>query len=148
MCVRLYTNFVEYTNFHPIQLNREVAELEALVESKIYREDELETRAAELEREIERYRSSSKRSKGEPPYSAAATTFSHASDGQSSSIAIGGSRGTGEGTERCELCEGPHDLDACPVFAGNVSTEGTKKGGRWCADCEVSQLLPKYYNQY
>ncbi|OXG73024.1 hypothetical protein C349_06687 [Cryptococcus neoformans var. grubii Br795] len=121
------------------ELNREVAELEALVESKIYREDELETRAAELEREIVLYKSSSKRSNGEPPHSAASTTFSHSSDGHSSSTANGGSQGTGEGTERCELCEGPHDLDACPVFAGTLSTEGTKKGGRWCADCESNE---------
>ncbi|KIY32706.1 hypothetical protein I305_04864 [Cryptococcus gattii E566] len=120
-------------------LSREVAELEALIETKIYREDELESRAAELEREIERYKSSSKRSNGAPPHSATSATFSHASDGQSSSTATDGSKATREGVERCELCEGPHDLDACPVFAGNVSTEGAKKGGRWCADCESNE---------
>jgi len=39
-----------------VQLNREVSELESLIESKIYREDELETRLAELERELSRRR--------------------------------------------------------------------------------------------
>lgn len=62
-----------------------------------------------------------------------------------------GREGEGEGEGRCELCEGPHDLDACPVFAGNTlggpENEGKKGfaagGGKFCADCEVSFGLSK-----
>ncbi|WVQ73438.1 hypothetical protein IAR50_003010 [Cryptococcus sp. DSM 104548] len=124
------------------ELNREVAELETLIETKIYREDELETRVSSLEREVDRYRKSSASSdrnvNGEPPHSAASTTFSHggSDNSHSSSTATGGSK---REVERCELCEGPHDLDACPVFAGNVTGEEGKKGGKWCMDCESSE---------
>ncbi|ODO00112.1 hypothetical protein I350_06737 [Cryptococcus amylolentus CBS 6273] len=122
------------------ELNREVAELETLIETKIYREDELETRVSSLEREVDRYRKSStssdRNTNGEPPHSATSTHFSHGSDNShSSSTATGGSK---REVERCELCEGPHDLDACPVFAGNVTGE-EKKGGKWCEDCESSE---------
>ncbi|ODN93504.1 hypothetical protein L198_05369 [Cryptococcus wingfieldii CBS 7118] len=117
------------------ELNREVAELETLIETKIYREDELETRVSSLEREVDRHRKSSA-SSDRPPHSATSTHFSHGSDNShSSSTATGGSN---REVERCELCEGPHDLDACPVFAGNVTGE-EKKGGKWCEDCESSE---------
>ncbi|TYJ58409.1 hypothetical protein B9479_000955 [Cryptococcus floricola] len=122
------------------ELNREVAELETLIETKIYREDELETRVSSLEREVDRHRKSSassdRNTNGQPPHSATSTHFSHGSDNShSSSTATGGSK---REVERCELCEGPHDLDACPVFAGNVTGE-EKKGGKWCEDCESSE---------
>lgn len=52
----------------------------------------------------------------------------------------------GDNGVRCELCEGPHELDACPVFAGNLDALPTSggggggggKGGIRCADCDVS----------
>ena len=45
----------------------------------------------------------------------------------------------GEGEEeRCELCEGPHELDKCPVFAGNLDAAPSGMGRRRCADCDVS----------
>lgn len=118
------------------QLNREVSELESLIESKIYREDELETRLADLEREISRHRSGVV-----PPLPSAPSERSTHSrqPSQADSAAT---------EDRCELCEGPHDLDACPVFAGNVggddgSSPAVKaKKSRWCADCEVSGERP------
>ena len=110
------------------QLNREVSELESLIESKIYREDELETRLSQLERELSKQRS--------------ANVSAQRGSGHSRQPSAADSTAT---EDRCELCEGPHDLDACPVFAGNMGGEdgpsplGTKgKKGRWCADCEVS----------
>lgn len=73
----------------------------------------------------------------------------------------------GSGNERCELCEGPHDLDACPVFAGNldappaetqiskpavatderyrhpdIDLRGQSKRELRCADCDVSSGKP------
>ncbi|WVQ84231.1 hypothetical protein IAT38_006382 [Cryptococcus sp. DSM 104549] len=141
------------------ELNREVAELETLIEAKIYREEDLETRASALERELARYRKSSAsaslghhaHANGEPPLSATSATFSGGSDGHTSSTGTATERRAGaesggeDGEERCELCEGPHDLDACPVFAGNMSGgagasgELKMKGGKWCADCESNE---------
>ena len=132
------------------ELNREMAELESLIESKIYREDELESRLANVEKELERYRPSRQHQNGSPiPSHGHSRTTSIANSIKSGSSVLSG----GSGEERCELCEGPHDLDACPVFAGNMMGEelggkvnggmGMKKaaGGRFCADCEVSRCF-------
>jgi hypothetical protein len=103
--------------------------LESLIESKIYREDELEQRATDLERELDHLRSSSGRS----------NTSAHHS--RNSSVATTNT----DSDDRCELCEGPHSLDACPVFSGEVmdgdSTSGKSKTAKFCADCEVSAVL-------
>jgi hypothetical protein len=117
-----------------VQLNREVSELESLIESKIYREDELETRLAELERELSRRR-----------VDTAPQTDAASSDRPSHSRQPSHADSTLT-EDRCELCEGPHDLDACPVFAGNMGgadaaspSNGGMQKGKWCADCEVSR---------
>ena len=113
------TTFCTTTN---VQLNREVSELESLIESKIYREDELEQRAHDLERELDRLRSNDQSSQHGNGHS------------RNSSIATTGT----DHDDRCELCEGPHSLDACPVFSGEVVDDVPKiKTGTFCADCEV-----------
>jgi CAP-Gly domain-containing linker protein 1 len=106
------------------QLNREVSELESLIESKIYREDELEQRAHDLERELDRLRPTDH-------------TSQHGHS-RNSSIATTGT----DHDDRCELCEGPHSLDACPVFSGEVVDDvhpapAKSDTGKFCADCEV-----------
>lgn len=123
------------------QLNREVAELESLIESKIYREDELETRLGELERELSRQKAASTNGHADP------LPIIRPSHSRQTSEATNGTTAT---EDRCELCEGPHDLDACPVFAGKMDglddrpspLAGKMKRGKWCADCEVSLTLP------
>lgn len=116
---------------------REVSELESLIESKIYREDELETRVHELEDQLARARKGHGHARGE----STSTVRSEMSNGS-----VRAPAGT---TTRCELCEGPHDLDACPVFTGEALEGGSGGGGtsplsikkkKWCADCEVSQV--------
>lgn len=152
-----HTGTVERSKADETQLNREVAELESLIESKIYREDELETRLAELEKEIDKWRNQAKAQQSAPqPQGGVAMD-------QSRSNSTNGT-GTGNGEDRCELCEGPHDLDACPVFAGNTLGNGlgngnghaigiredksplAGKGGKWCADCEVGLGFPPFSN--
>lgn len=122
-----------------VQLNREVSELESLIESKIYREDELETRLAQLQDEVKRYKALSTNGNGPHTPPARSETSGH-----SRAPSIANSTAT---EDRCELCEGPHDLDACPVFAGNMGGDEDRpsplagkevKKGKWCADCEVS----------
>lgn len=118
---------------------REVSELESLIESKIYREDELETRVQELESQLSgqhKVNGTSSHVRNE----STSSTISTASQGTTRSTQSNGTTGT---DTRCELCEGPHDLDACPVFtgatleAGNTSPLSIKKK-KWCADCESS----------
>ncbi|SGZ26956.1 BQ5605_C025g10008 [Microbotryum silenes-dioicae] len=94
-------------------LHQEVNELESLVESKIYREDELET-------ELEKYKA----------LAAKAPSSSSTSGGASSSTAT--TKGNGltrsskeedddEDNGECEMCGDLHDLESCPVFAGSSS---------------------------
>ncbi|EJD02624.1 uncharacterized protein FOMMEDRAFT_107555 [Fomitiporia mediterranea MF3/22] len=137
------------------ELNKEVSELESLVEAKIYREDE-------LEREIERFRhQASKRpskSSIEPPHSqsrhsatSSTATVSLDANGSnsnpnaysirdSSSTAVANSEGETDGV--CEICEGPgHDIFSCPLLKDGSGTEtlpstkstssgGGQRGGR------------------
>ncbi|GAA5871571.1 hypothetical protein JCM16303_000797 [Sporobolomyces ruberrimus] len=126
-------------------LNQEVSELEALVESKIYREDELET-------ELEHYKSLlSKHSLPQP--------VSHSNGPTSSTKALSKSASMPEeddGEEgSCEMCgESGHDLDSCPEFSPTLSSsslhhsrttstlliQANGKEGEgsqeWCDDCE------------
>ncbi|KAL1408032.1 hypothetical protein Q8F55_004829 [Vanrija albida] len=127
------------------ELEREVSELESLVESKIYREDELETFLHKAQLERDNYKSKVK------ALEAAQAAASSAPNSRPVSIDLGAANGAGaNGTNgahsdtRCELCEGPHDLDACPVFSGSTLDGGgdksplAVKSKKWCADCESS----------
>lgn len=131
-------------------LEREVSELESLIESKIYHQDDLENRIADLERDLQRARQAATAA---PRNASNATSdqqrsVSGASASSGTSFASSGSvLSSGAETDvRCELCEGPHELDSCPVFQGNLDAVAPpKKGsplagkaGKWCADCEVS----------
>jgi len=127
-----------------LQYEREVSELESLIESKIYHEDELESRVQELERERDRWRAKANNA-------APTSTNSAPSHSRTTSLV---SNGSASSEVRCELCEGPHDLDACPVFAGTtldvdppVGAGGADqpsplankaKTKKWCNDCESS----------
>lgn len=104
-----------------------MSELEALIEAKIYHEDELESRLQQMQRDATKGDNFTNRS----------SVVSHS---RTSSVASNIDSITSDST-RCELCEGPHDLDACPVFAGTtlsnddspLAPKGPKK---WCNDCE------------
>ncbi|KZV63167.1 hypothetical protein PENSPDRAFT_221273 [Peniophora sp. CONT] len=132
-------------------LNKEIGELEALVESKIYREDE-------LEQEVERLRAKaarkSSRSGAPPPPPAedarrgsialVSTTNPRASI--SSSIAgssVNGHGDVGPGVEVCEICEQPgHDIFTCEALKGSGAPVGPPPSGGadvpdvFCEDCE------------
>lgn len=143
-----------------------MSELESLIESKIYREDELETRAQKLERDVEIWKSKAvslgrghrENDDFSVPNSANSTSTSTFLHSRNTSVSTSGLTDTtdrsgledGNG-ERCELCEGPHGLDMCPVFAGSTlggtdgigeegpsPLAGRQKKSHWCADCEVS----------
>ncbi|KAK4704459.1 hypothetical protein P7C70_g1762, partial [Phenoliferia sp. Uapishka_3] len=111
----------------------QVTELESLVESKIYREDELEL-------ELEKFKSLvSKSGMSDRPLSSRTNGTSTASHSRNSSVL--------HDDFECEMCgEKGHDLDSCPEFGGtstnlmkmtSSSLMPTKAdGAEFCDDCE------------
>ncbi|BGO99648.1 hypothetical protein JCM10021v2_003324 [Rhodotorula toruloides] len=116
-------------------LNQEVNELESLVESKIYHEDELET-------ELQKYKALAAKAGAASTSSSTPRLNGHGSSKANSDA---------EGGAECEMCgEKGHDLDSCPDFApasptkssfsdrhSAASRNGTNGAGKeWCDDCE------------
>ncbi|KAM0789615.1 hypothetical protein ACM66B_000421 [Microbotryomycetes sp. NB124-2] len=99
-------------------LNQEVSELESLVESKIYREDELET-------ELKKFKALATTNNNSN--SSTSNHHERTASNASSATSQSSSRRTArqdddEGGSGCEMCgETGHDLDACPIFAGSAS---------------------------
>ncbi|THG99933.1 hypothetical protein EW026_g2495 [Hermanssonia centrifuga] len=119
-------------------LNKEIGELESLIESKIYREDELER---EVERLKERSaRSQKKSSKGLPEEIRAPTSVA-SSASKMSQYSDSTEHGGGE---VCEICERPgHDIFTCdllnddrPLSIGSSSGLSDTKQDLYCEDCE------------
>ncbi|KAK4054107.1 hypothetical protein OIV83_001132 [Microbotryomycetes sp. JL201] len=122
-------------------LNQEVSELESLVESKIYREDELET-------ELRKFKALAASVTSNPqPSSGHERTLSSASSVTSQSSSKRMARLDDDDGVGCEMCgEMGHDLDACPIFAGSASPTkaASSKPARpssndsqdFCDDCE------------
>jgi len=107
-----------------IQGYKEINELEALVESKIYREDELEQ---ELERVTEKLARSEKKSK----------TNTEASDMRPP---LSGALHDSPDADVCELCDKPgHDMfncEALPPLQSNV-TPPDDPSDLYCEDCDT-----------
>ncbi|SCZ90504.1 BZ3500_MvSof-1268-A1-R1_Chr9g10859 [Microbotryum saponariae] len=94
-------------------LHQEVNELESLVESKIYREDELET-------ELEKYKALAAKVPSSSSTSGGALSLTATTKGNGltrSSKEEDDDEDNGE----CELCGDMHDLESCPIFAGSSS---------------------------
>ncbi|KAJ7733766.1 hypothetical protein DFH07DRAFT_928669 [Mycena maculata] len=106
-------------------LNKEISELEALIESKIYREDELEQ---ELERTKEKLARQRKASKGSSEVDTRRRPGSVASSDVSDTEGV------------CEICEKPgHDIFSCSLLSagGSVPDRGSSSGTElFCEDCE------------
>ncbi|KDN40486.1 hypothetical protein RSAG8_08106, partial [Rhizoctonia solani AG-8 WAC10335] len=112
-----------------LDLNKEITELENLVESKIYREDDLER---ELERCKEKLARAQKHS-GE-------SMLTNGTSKSKSTIKVITTM-----ADRCELCESKdHDGMDCPLLDDGGEEEHTVKlpvldnerAKSWCADCE------------
>ncbi|KAJ7132877.1 hypothetical protein C8R43DRAFT_1023761 [Mycena crocata] len=106
-------------------LNKEISELEALIESKIYREDELEQELERTKDKLARQRKSSKGSTEvmDTRRRAASVTSSEMSDT--------------EGV--CEICEKPgHDIFSCSLLGAGSPVDGPTSSGAelFCEDCE------------
>ncbi|KAG2150614.1 hypothetical protein DEU56DRAFT_780997 [Suillus clintonianus] len=115
-------------------LNKEIGELEALVESKIYREDELEQELERLKEKLTRnHKKSSKNSLEPTDLSPRRSSTPNNNFQQSSSEDI------------CELCKRPgHDIFTCDLLRDETPTardNTVKKTNRdpsdlFCVDCE------------
>ncbi|KAG7445442.1 uncharacterized protein BT62DRAFT_195052 [Guyanagaster necrorhizus] len=114
-------------------LNKEISELEALVESKIYREDELEQEIERLKAKLAKKSSSSSK------------------HSDTSSIRRVPSTSSLDASVVCEICERPgHDIFSCDLLKGDApapinGTGGSMNGGNkslFCEDCESYGHLP------
>ncbi|KAJ1304313.1 hypothetical protein OPQ81_005473 [Rhizoctonia solani] len=113
-----------------LDLNKEITELENLVESKIYREDD-------LERELERYKEKLARAQKQSGESMLTNGTSKSKSGIKVITNM---------ADRCELCASKdHDGMDCPLLHDGGEEEPTLKlssaiekenAKEWCADCE------------
>ncbi|KAK4054323.1 hypothetical protein OIO90_003556 [Microbotryomycetes sp. JL221] len=108
-------------------LNQEVSELESLIESKIYREDELET-------ELLKYKSMSTNvTKNDNKLKQDLSSFQTQSKRDQELEQIG-----------CEMCgDQNHEIESCPIFAGSTSPTKSNQNKstlienqEFCDDCE------------
>lgn len=117
-------------------LNKEIGELETLVESKIYREDELEQEIEQLKEKLSRSR---KQGSAEP--GATQRKLSISSD-----VASSGDEFRSLSSDVCEICERPgHDIFTCnllrdgaPVHTSTSKPTSARDSSseRFCVDCE------------
>ncbi|KAH9957889.1 hypothetical protein BC827DRAFT_1137068 [Russula dissimulans] len=112
-------------------LNKEVSELESLVETKIYREDELEQEIEQLKEKLARVEKKSSRRGNQATGLASGDSFDSLSDTNQATLA----------GDVCEICEQPgHDIFTCDLLRGGAaSTAGGKDAPPselYCEDCE------------
>ncbi|KAH8080291.1 hypothetical protein BXZ70DRAFT_960379 [Cristinia sonorae] len=118
------------------QLNKEIGELESLIESKIYREDELEREVERLQEKLARSQKKSSKTPGGLPDDSDRSSIKQRPTSVQSDV-------TGGSTEVCEICERPgHDIFNCdllkndgPSSMGGGSDVGVNED-LFCEDCE------------
>ncbi|KAJ3821508.1 hypothetical protein F5880DRAFT_1485975 [Lentinula raphanica] len=131
-------------------LNKEISDLEALVETKIYREDELEQ---EIERLNEKLRKANAKRSGK---SSTGPTTGDSSSNSSAHVDSSSSDGVGGGEPVCEICEKPgHDIFSCdllredygqqnPISSSSIGNNPSHTAALdsdenldvWCEECE------------
>ncbi|EGN99907.1 hypothetical protein SERLA73DRAFT_72683 [Serpula lacrymans var. lacrymans S7.3] len=124
-------------------LNKEISELEALVESKIYHEDELEQEVERLKEKLTRKKSSKNSLE---PMQAGKQRDSSSTASISSMDSLSGHT---QHIQVCEICERPgHDIFNCDLLKDDATPNGNSKLGQpqlsvtadpsdlFCVDCE------------
>ncbi|KAG8806834.1 hypothetical protein FRC18_005881, partial [Serendipita sp. 400] len=117
-------------------LNKEVADLESLVEAKIYREDDLEREIERLKDKVQRLQSKSSKSSGGDHLSRSTNRSSHT---RSSTVTQQTVAKEEPAVLTCEVCEQTgHDLFSCPLLKDDepASTNGTTAADVYCIDCD------------
>jgi DNA repair exonuclease SbcCD ATPase subunit len=120
------------------ELNKEVADLESLVEAKIYREDDLEREVEKLKDKVQRLqsKSSSKSSGGD----ALAKSASRSNHTRSSTVTQQTVVKEEPSTLVCEICEQTgHDIFSCPLLKDDDSATATSTlaADHYCVDCDT-----------
>ncbi|KAG8773074.1 hypothetical protein FRC12_002746 [Ceratobasidium sp. 428] len=125
-----------------LDLNKEITELENLVESKIYREDDLERELERCKEKLARATRGSSKMSGESMLvngTTNGTIKANKPPGPRPDISVITSS---EELNRCELCESKdHDGMDCPLLHDvHVEESGARSAGaatsEWCEDCE------------
>lgn len=112
-------------------LNKEVGELESLIETKIYREDELEQEIEQLKEKLARVEKKSSKRANQAMSLLSTDSLDSMSDANQGPL-------TGD---VCEICEQPgHDIFTCDLLRGSPApTPGGKDSPPselYCEDCE------------
>jgi CAP-Gly domain-containing linker protein 1 len=119
------------------ELNKEVADLESLVEAKIYREDDLEREVEKLKDKVQRLqsKSSSKSSGGD----ALAKSSSRSNHTRSSTVTQQTVVKEEPSTLVCEICEqSGHDIFSCPLLKDDENaTASAPAADPYCVDCDT-----------
>ena len=118
------------------ELNKEVADLESLVEAKIYREDDLEREVEKLKDKVQRLqsKSSSKSSGGD----ALAKSSSRGNHTRSSTVTQQTVVKEEPSTLVCEICEqSGHDIFSCPLLKDDENATSAPAADPYCVDCDT-----------
>ncbi|KAH9048365.1 hypothetical protein EDB84DRAFT_1457717 [Lactarius hengduanensis] len=112
-------------------LNKEVGELESLIETKIYREDELEQEIEQLKEKLARSEKKSSKRANQAMSLLSADSLDSLSDANQATL-------TGD---VCEICEQPgHDIFTCDLLRGSAAPAPGGKDAApselFCEDCE------------
>jgi len=115
-----------------LELNKEVSDLESLVEAKIYREDD-------LEREIERLRGKLSRAGSKKSSKTDGAEKEKEKKEMKAPPPLITTTENDASAVLCEICEQPgHDLFSCPILKDNDSSaaEPSASSKEYCEDCE------------
>ncbi|KAI0278516.1 hypothetical protein BGY98DRAFT_1096749 [Russula aff. rugulosa BPL654] len=112
-------------------LNKEVSELESLVEAKIYREDELEQEIEQLKEKLARIEKKTSKRGNQATGLVSANSFDSLADVNQGVVA----------GDVCEICEQPgHDIFTCDLLRGGAAPAAGGKDAPpselYCEDCE------------
>ncbi|CCA68518.1 related to 40S ribosomal protein S18-Coprinopsis cinerea [Serendipita indica DSM 11827] len=116
------------------ELNKEVADLESLVEAKIYREDDLEREIERLKDKLQRAQSKSSKSSGGDYLSS--KSMSRSSHTRSSTVTqqTVSKQEEEPANLKCDVCEqSGHDIFNCPILKDDSTPAADEP---YCVDCD------------
>jgi len=118
------------------ELNKEVADLESLVEAKIYREDDLEREVERLKDKVQRLQSKSSKASGGDAMAKSSSRSNHT---RSSTVTQQTITKEDPSTLVCEICEQKgHDIFSCPLLKDDENaTTPASSVDAYCVDCDT-----------
>lgn len=144
--VRKKLTDVEKKNSKTIsELNKEVADLESLVEAKIYREDDLEREVEKLKDKVQRLQA--KNSSKSAGSDATAKSSSRGNHTRSSTVTQQTVAKEEPSTLVCEICEqSGHDIFSCPLLKDDETAPAINGSSTeaYCVDCDSKGHSSEY----